>query len=409
MYWVAWVILAVAALHAEAQELMSPVPPELVSLLVELQLVAAIALLCGSIIFRNVRFRAGAEDDPGKYLKLCRSLVIVMATVGAIHLIERLITVGFNLAEVFYNLRISFIEENLTPLGKISAYFSTGGPVVAIIYARHDRVHGIDLKRIAYLVAALGLHGIALGGRGFLAGPVIVYALAFLTAPRPSVVPPLPPLRIVFSYLMISLLAFVILGEWRFGKTAAHQNSESSMIVRAIDAPAVWIGTSLVSCEPAMHAMNDLDTNGRLIFEWPALQLERIGLFEIETKTINMEIRQSIMTELPEAINYPPTILPYLVGDFGARNLHVSVFLMLFIVQGFSLMLTSRVMLQHTLLVFLLTGTFYTIQSNMFFTAGNCLGLLWLAILGGLARGSLRSSRGDRVQRVSYGPKERLV
>ena len=31
-----------------------------------------------------------------------------------------------------------------------------------------------------------------------------------------------------------------------------------------------------------MAAMNNLDLNGRMIFEWPALQLERAGLFEAE-------------------------------------------------------------------------------------------------------------------------------
>jgi hypothetical protein len=120
--------------------------------------------------------------------------------------------------------------------------------------------------------------------------------------------------------------------------------------------------------------------------DWPATQLERIGILSTDTREDLDSIRQAVYNLYGGAGNNPPTVIPYLIGDVGRSLMPFYFAAIMALAQIITIRVSIGSLVGHAIATMSLAAVFFTIQGNMFLHSANCLALLWVWIIVLLAR-----------------------
>jgi hypothetical protein len=389
-YWAGWTLLTASATYIEWRGLAPPTESEAIALMMEAQAAAFIAFAIGS--FLNSRFRKppvdnlirGLQESEDLIRRYSRTWLSLITIIGAGFLAQKVISGGLSSTALMGDLRASYLNEGLPLIGKIYSYASTSIPILCVLLARSDRLYGVRMRRLGILVGCTGLGGFAMGGRGFLVAPFLAYAVAYL------MVPAVHKLKSsqrrarnykVAAYLLCAMSLFVVLGDWRFGRDQVLEG-ESSTYLKWIDTPAAWIATSTRGIMPYVETIGEMHGHGRAFFEWPAMQLERLGVLGTDTRKELDETRAVVYASYGDAGNFPPTIIPFMIGDWGSRWWIVAYIVTCLLGQFVTLRWGVLELHSHVFSALCMLAMFYMIQGALFFHPGNCLALLWLGALG---------------------------
>jgi hypothetical protein len=135
--------------------------------------------------------------------------------------------------------------------------------------------------------------------------------------------------------------------------------------------------------------------------EWPAVQLERLGILSTDTRKDEDTARRDVFVMNSAASQIPPTIIPYLIGDFGHDLMPVYFGVPMAISQFVAVRSDLRDFFAHCVVAMTLVAVSFTISSNMFFPSSNCLGLIWAALLMLFTRRMPQHRREGLVSRPS--------
>ncbi|MBT9168242.1 MAG: hypothetical protein DDT19_01587 [Syntrophomonadaceae bacterium] len=398
-YWLAWVLALSCAYYAGEKELI-PQPSDISLSLIRVAHVGAfIGFFCATVVSGPVK-RAIGQRQRNQIANIVsftnkhyKPLLFIIFVVGLAHLAEALLKVGINPASLMADLRLSFLEGGLSPLGKLSAYIFTSLLLFSILFGLSDAFAGVRMRRIVLLTIVGATHGVAMGGRGFLLGIFLAYGASFLLA---SGITPGRKYYMDFKrrsllYVGCVLAIFVLLGVWRWGVIGEDGNP----FLIAINMITAWLGLSIPAVEPFVTAMADMPIRyGGYVFEWPVVQLERIGIIEGAIRSDNWDVVMMVRQTDGLVGNAPPTIIPSLVGDWGVSLMPIY----LGVLMGLSHIATIRFrgmgLIGHVVSVMAILAAFYTIQSPAFLHSGNSLALIWTLAFLFLSK----MFHGDRVR-----------
>jgi len=389
VFWVAWTGFLIAAWYSEWTELI-PAISERATQLVELaEAGVAVGCLVGSFLAGRIAPSPQHFDAPvdrGISQRQLNLAMMVIAATGMAYLFETLSKTGWNIQTLLFDVRIQYVTEGLTPLGRFSEYFCELSLPLAIFLARRDAGSGIRIMPIVWLTLANSPNGFATGGRGYLMTPLLYYTFAYLSATRGkrklgSVMKRfrMPARRAGFR-IAIGMTAFAavftIIGEARWGAT-----SDKPFYVRAVNTVMEYPASAISSVYQYSDVYSDRGGNGRFIVEWPAVQLERFGVFSTDTRKDEDAARRDVMMEYGSVNNCPPTIIPFLIGDFGQQLMPVYFAVIMAIAQFITVRPDIRGFFAHSVTAMALAGVFFTIQANMLFAPSHCLGLMWAGLM----------------------------
>ncbi len=387
-YWAGWIMLAVCTVYAEWRGLAPPVDDDAITMVAAAHAAAFVAFLAGSALAsgtkrHSLRYPIQSLVDSERLVRrFLRPWLGTLALAGLVHLIQQVLFVGVSLSGLMTDLRVSYLEtQSLSIAGRIYSYLVTSVGLLLVLFARSDRLYGIRLKRIALLVLSMAFGGFALGGRGFLIAPVFTYIAAYLMMPKiaSGVRGSWTTLtRKIVLYLAAAVIVFAALGELRWGLDRFSE--DVPFYVRVVDNPAAWIATSMRGITPFVNTFSSLEAHGRVFGEWPVVQLERLGLLSGDTQRDLIDVRAAVLSSYGDPANFPPTIIPFLYGDWGSSGWLIAYFVICLVSQFLTLSLDVSKFPAHLLSTLLVMAMFYTIQAALFFSANNCVALIWLGV-----------------------------
>lgn len=385
-FWIAWFSFLLAARYCEWQEIISAVTDGSTRLVELGELGAAAGCLLGSSAAgrltkkeqRQERLQEVKLGQKGIY-----TWMAVIASVGILYLLETLSRVGWNLLTLLFDIRSLYIAEGLTPLGKVSEYVAAGTIPLAILLARRDVDTGIRPLPIVLLILANAPIGFATGGRGYLVAPLIYYGCAYLlgTRWRTPIAGAKEPAKgnSLWKVVLLLLSVFLIftgVGEWRWGIT-----EDRPFYLRTVDTVLSYPAVSIKSIEEFSETFSDTAADGRLLLNWPASQIERVGILSTDTRDDLVSSRDTVFKLYGGVSNYPPTIIPYLIGDFGLALMPLYFALITAVTQFATVRVRVKGLLGHSIATMALFATCMSIQDTMFFTSAHCLALLWVGVI----------------------------
>lgn len=385
IFWLAWCGFILAVWYCEWQLLIPSVTEQAALQIERGEIGAAAGFLIGSFLAGNPGKKYASLDQQLKVPdqdKLVKWGICLNAIAGFFYLLETIRSVGWNLVTLLFDIRMHYLDQGLTPLGKISEYLSAGTIVMAVMLARRDALYGVRILPITLLILSNMPNGIATGGRGYLVSPIIYYACAYSLTGRWTAKQnlqntvsdekrKLPLGKISFALLAI-LGVFTVIGEWRWGAA-----SDRPIYLRTVDAVLGYPASSITSVYEYSSIYEESAAHGRLLFGWPATQLERIGLLPGNSRDDQDSVREAVYSIYGFAGNCPPTIIAPLVGDFGMASMPYCFAILMTVVQLLTIRLPISGMVGHTLSTVLLAASFFSIQDLMYMNSASCLGIIW--------------------------------
>lgn len=385
VFWPAWLLTLGCASYAELQGTIPNISQASLSLIHNAHIGAFFGFLLATIVSGPIK-----EISSNQHIYWIQVLVIankfskyflcVILAIGLLHLTESIFRVGLaNSASLMTGLRLSFLTDGYSFLGRLASYVFTSLFVVATLFGVSDAYLGVRMKRLIFLTTVAATHGIAMGGRGFLLGIFLTYAVSFLlfsgVSPRKKHY--LDFVKKSLIYISIALIIFVILGIMRWG---AIGDSVSPLLIMA-NMITSWVGLSIPAVGPFVNVVvtMPLQMGGNLL-EWPVFQLERLGVLEGDIRRHSWDIVMTVREQYGAVGNAPPTIIPSLVGDFGVAFMPIYMAGVMALSHIVTIKLRGFGVLGHSGAVMALLAAFGTIQSPWFFTAGNCWALAWLFV-----------------------------
>lgn len=396
-YWAAWLVLLLSGIYCQANDLLSyPVSGITSDLILKLHIGATIGILVASILVGRVRVRRWIAPDQSlqaeRFLQKHFTLIVwVVGAVATAHLMENVgkIGIGTLYGNLIYDLRVAGLTRELSLIGLISSYLQGIIMPVAILMARADRVFGFRVRRMAALIVVAGIHGFALGGRGFLASPLIAYGTALLVcrARGGSLLP--ARWRNLWGLGAACLIAFVVLGAWRAEIGGSDKYTFGENIFRL---PLGWIGDSVAPIEPASQVYSGVRMDGRLVFDGISGVLEKLGLVSGQTKVVIAQERDAIAFQYGFSVSVlPPTIIPFLIGDVGEANMMLYMAAIIAALHFLSIGISPSSLTAHTMIVIAVVACALTIQGNQIITSINLISLGLACVID---YGVIRGKRG---------------
>jgi hypothetical protein len=391
-YWFAWTILLLSGAYCEFTELLDyPVSQTTYDLVLRLHAGATLGILAAAVVgprsnkpqWINERDCVLAEAFIQSHFRLILGIV---GTVAAMHLAENIATMGASAiyGNLIFDLRVSGLNRELSLIGWVSSYLQGACLPLSVLLARADRLFGVRPYRLMALIGVAAIHGFGLGGRGYLAASVITYlaAIAVGRIPKGKLVP--PGWRKVAPLGLLMLVVFVLLGSWR-GEVSGQE--KESFQVQFLNLPLGWIGSSVAAIGPASETYSEIQMNGRLVFEGLSSLIEKSGLLQGETKAVIAQERQVVGARYGNVLaNIPPTIIPFLIGDFGSTWMPLYMAFVMGGCQLIGLAVRPSSVLAHSIKVMILVGCFMTIQANLIFTAINIISAFWAWVMDSVAK-----------------------
>jgi hypothetical protein len=388
VFWISWAGLLFAAWYSEWAKLIPPISDGAIGLVERGEAGAAVGCIIGSFLAGRASRSPHAYDscvDRGMGQKQLIVAMMMIAATGMAYLVETLSHIGWSIQSLLFDVRTNFIAQGLTPLGRLSEYFCEMGIPLAVILARRDVSAGIRIYPIFLLTLAYSPNGFATAGRGYLVTPLIFYTLAYLSATRGQIKMAavmrrfrMPRRKVgwrIAMTLVVFAASFTAIGELRWGATSTRP-----FYSRAFDMVMAYPASSITSIYPWSNAYADTQAHGRLILEWPAVQLERLGILSTDTRKDEDTAHRDVFVMNSSASNSPPTIIAFLIGDFGYDLMPVYFGVLMAISQFVTVRLDLRGFFAHCVVAMTLNAVFLSIGSNMFFPSSHCLGLMWAAL-----------------------------
>lgn len=401
-YWMAWIFVLLSALYAEHHALIPETSEFSLVLITKAHTGAFVGFLAGSWLplpldLRSVRRRpygdiATWEQLINRYLKW---FALAFFSLGVVHLVERLVLLGHVGAAplVYGELRLDFLDRDLTWLGRFLEYLSPAIFMVAIVLGMTDAVIRVRISRVIFLTAAAVPHGLAMGGRGFLLGVLVPYVASFLLQNSQERGGRIYKHFVVSvgSFVLVAFIAFSILGKLR----AVGMGEETFSVLSPVDMVSMWFGTSVPAIEPfaALGKVYRSGMVGASVFYWPVKQLQRLGVLDGDIDSRTWDVIWAVRAAYGMVGNAPPTAIPALVWDFGETLLPVAMGVLMALCQIASLRLSGRGFISHTIATLAFIAACTTIQIASFLTPSNCLLMLWVLPLSWWFKRRLHGAR----------------
>jgi hypothetical protein len=331
-------------------------------------------------------------------------ILILLGSLGLLHLVERLNSVGFDSSSLLGDIRNDYLENRLSFLGRISAYFFTAVTPLSVILGFLDARRGnINLNRIVWLVLVSATHGLAMGGRGFLAGVILPYLLSFYLAVKVfgQKVRGFQLLRKVGAYFVAASLLFTYLGEVRSsssGPTSMKMvSADANIFERARVMMVSWVGVAVPAIGPTSRFASQVEPlNGYLIYGFFSDQLEKFGMPIVEIPKNkpdfirNPDAIDAIRNKIGRLGYTPPTIIPKLIEDAGESFMPYYLGLLMFICHVWSVRLAGMGLFRHSLACIAIQAAYMTVQTYFFLFSATYIGLIWTLIIIYLALKSVK-------------------
>jgi len=407
-YWIAWTVLLLSGIYCEAYDLFdSPISETATGLILKSHIGVILGVFIASLISGRKRVRQWITDDESitseQFLRGNFKLIVgILCAVACAHLIENISRIGLGAlyGNLIYDLRVSALGRELSPLGLISSYLQAFLMPLAVVMARADRRYGFRAGRLAALIALGGLHGFGLGGRGFLAAPVIYYGVA-LVAGKARDGSRLPVgWRKGFGLMCGCLVAFSLLGAWRGQIGDAQQGSFQENLVKL---PLGWIGSSLSAIEPASVVYSEIRMGGRLTFDGISSLLEKTRVLPGDIKLTVAQQREAIRIRFGNSASViPPTAIPFLIGDVGEANLILYMSLILGICELLTIWIVPSSITKHVLAGLAFTAAALMIQGVNVLTGYNLVMIAWALVLDTVMVAARVRHQSPRVGSLDY-------
>ena len=386
-YWVAWTVLLLSGIYCQQYDLFDAPSETAIGLILKLHIGAlAGVLIAGLIAGRRRRIRQWVTEDESiaceQFLRSHFKLIAgIICAAACAHLIENVSRIGLGVlyGNLIYDLRVSALDRKLSPIGLISSYLQACLMPLAVIMARADRCHGFRAHRLATLVVLGGLHGFGLGGRGFLAAPIIYYGVALMAGKARDGAWLPAGWRKGLGLVCGCLVAFVLLGLWRGEIGDSRIGTFQENVLRL---PLGWIGSSLSAIEPASAVYSEIRMHGRLTFDGISSLLEKIHLLPGDVKSVVARQREAIGVHFGNLASViPPTAIPFLIGDVGEDNLAWYMGLIVAMCELLTMWMAPRSITKHTLAALAFVAAAMTIQDVNVLTGFNIIIILWALVL----------------------------
>lgn len=418
-YWVAWVSLSVVSTYTQRAELNIEMSMESVRLIFLLHAGATAGFFIGAFISASLRKNDQIRNNSLSKLyyyncclrKLLPYVLIPIFVMGSLHFLEKLAAVGFNPFTFMRDLRYDYLGKGMSPLGRVTQLMYLFAFALAPMLGYFHAVFRVRFKELIFCVIACAPHGLAMGGRIFLFGLFFPYVTGFglsfqgrlgqLWKSSQVRGKAWKLVRNSLIYTFIFLMIFTAIGIWRtpYQSERAGINSVLSVPLSAFKMASSWLGASLPAVEPAalFQEANTIRGYGRSIFFWPARQMERLKIlpkhYDVQ-RYFNMKDFRAEMEYVGTPLHgyVPPTVIAYLVEDFGLK---VMPLYMAFLAAGIfivSCSLRYANPISISFAVWAINAAAFTIQSNSFFSSQASLPLFYGIVFTALChfgRGSI--------------------
>jgi hypothetical protein len=392
-YWVGWLSMLIAYELSRLAGILPEIRPLAQDLIIQAHIGAFFGFVIASIMIPVLRgipkvgqLRPYDIQLPKRFVRI---ILWTYGVVGLAHLAYRIASVDRITSSILYDIRVSYI---IDPYGftQISSYIFTSVWVVAGLFGWEDANHGIQMKRLSILFFVSGLHGVAMGGRGWIVAVPLTYAFSYLLARDnqrllASVNNVLKLTRKLSWVIVMGFVSFVLLAILRSPDPATkwvaerelpwYQRKESIMM------PLWYLALPIDGIDvKAEYAAAYGPVYGQLLFPWFAKQLGRLGLLE------NMEVYATVLgdeflrTQRDIRGWAQATVLPVIVGDFGMGSVPYVMATLMGMSQIFAICWRRRGIWKHSVAVMLTVAAFHTIQDAWFGIDGNVWGLGWAAL-----------------------------
>lgn len=321
--------------------------------------------------------------------KLLRDISIFYVSVAILHLAYRIsLLEGVN-EFVYYTIRQDFLS--LRDPFRVTQFSSISFSLVPFIFAllaAEDRFdNSIRLKRLLPIFFAAVLHGLAMGGRLWMAMPIGYYLFSYTLLKLND--QPLQLRSLVRKFaqpFLIIILLFIVLGSLRsdnlsrstnlaYGKSW-YQRSDGVM------SPIAYIGVAPASLElTSRFAAQIKPLNGQLLMPWFARRLDDLGLL---TRYMDQELvmrRDEVRAIDHRVAATQCTVLCLVVGDFGVDSIAYVMGFLMASCQFFALVLVGKGYIRHAIASTLTAATFLTIQDGWFGIPLNAVGIIGVVVL----------------------------
>ncbi len=411
-YWGAWVFVLACYAYSETQAVTAqsfgrvPIASEgTFELIRQAHWGAFIGFLIGSLLGGRIpRSASAAQRFIAMEVLLRRHFkhaIALLFMIGLVQLIERLFMVGVNLPTLYLDIRLSYLTNSLTPFGRVASYLTTASPVLAIMLGMSDASSRVRFRRLLLLTIAVAPFGLSMGGRGFLLGILLPYGASFLLFYEltPSRRRLIRLVSRVVLYISCAVLVFAAIGEWRYGSTTRADAQEETFVERSVDQFVSYFAVSIPAVEPVATTLASQVPLGlgRDLFEWPTLQLERIGLLQGSRSSELASLKPMLVKEYGILAFAPPTLIPLLVGDFGFSFMPFYMAILMALCQVATIRLRGTRLLGQVIGTLALLAALQTVQTNAFLQAGNSLAILWTLLIATVIqrlKKQLRSANG---------------
>lgn len=412
IYWIAWVFLYICAIYSQERDLIPKVGLLSLELSLQASLGAFVGFIVGSILANKVfvkketninqYFRNNQFDEDAVILEILLNkyflfLLSVFFCLGSLHLLDVLGRLRYDNYPILLNIRLTYLHDFLTPIGRISSIIHVFTTPIALLLGYVDFYFKVRPWRICLLILVSSLHGLAMGGRGFLLGLIIPYSLSFLICLLESI--PINQnttngknkmyimnetlssfLKFLLFYIPIALLLFSWLAQLRHYDVSKVSNlSFSDVTNNAIDQFAGWFGMSLSALGPVSEYLSKNAQElgyGRTVFSFFSTYLERFGLISGNWREETLSFVPGIRENLGSLGFTPPTAIPTLVLDFGLSFMPVYMAIIMTICQ-FATAKFRYGIFWHVSYIVALLMSLMTIQSNLFFNAPNTMAIIF--------------------------------
>lgn len=424
LFWVSWLVLLGACQQAmEADP--SLMLPETSVYFVKLAFYGAAV---GSVVGIFLAGRRDSEEFLKVYLQLKSQtdfllkylapiFIFAMLSLGSAHFVQRWNSVDYDLLRI-YEVRVNFLDEGFSVLSRLSSYVAMLGFFVMMLQGTSDASGKPRIAKVILMWLANAPHGLAFAGRGWTVAPLLIYLFAYALTRQMLPANKRGPLPYSLSaFLLLGLWTFVVLGALRVPdrrESMTEVMSPGDWSSGEKNMVANWLGSSLIAVGPHSEFVASLEpTWGDATFEYFTGKAESWGLISRRPIRDWAEWVTTDLMRMPD-VGFvwciPPTVIPYLVFDYGTYGMPFVLGLMIALLHWFIARFSGRSIFFQFASFAALNTVFSTIQGLHIFAAVNVVPLI---ITGGAqvaidyVRGLLFKSKrraGNTPSSVSLAP-----
>lgn len=413
-YWGAWVLTLLCYMHASSLGYIPTPEPGVWSMILRLHAGAFVGFVGGSLVAGRSRrasmhHLAEVGDKYGRFWdRYAHYFLAVVVIAGLAHLYTRLGVITSPTESALLDVRLSFLEQGLSPLGRMASYISLVTVPLAVVLGISDSRYGIRIKRLLFLIMATAPHGLAMGGRGFLLALAIPYVLSFLLTRQFMAAPSSKGTSIfhlakadlvqIVGLLAALVVVFGTLGALRDGgvSSGAADLGGIGFLNMILIRVTSWFGVTIPAIAPFTEVFENLGPGyGAKLFDGIFWQMQKflpiggMGINDLmmlgvdEVKTVDLRLGIA-----------PASIIPYLAFDWGLRAMPVAAAAILGFSQFVSIRLKAGGALSMLIAVLACLVALYSVQGLFFLTTANIGAILYMVLIEKLSSASAPARRG---------------